>query len=333
MAKIAFSKLNSDYQALFLDGLMSPMLRNFGIIVLHIKSTIYNFTPLSIYFRRIIKLLTLILVTSTISSTANAISAPEYSKLFKNYNGCFILYNLNEHKIISEYNPKNRCNERIAPDSTFKIALSLMAFNQGVINQNTVFKWDGKKGGLPEHEHDQTPNSWLKYSVVWVSQKITPQLGYARIKQYLADFNYGNQDFSGDPGKNNGLTYAWLSSSLKISAEEQLNFLKAMLSNKLPVTNETVANTKKNLYQGKLDNGADYYGKTGSGLHGRNDRETNPSKLRDGWFIGFIEDGAQRYIFVSNLSDETAPASTDKLYSGQIQKSITIKLLNDYFTK
>lgn len=279
------------------------------------------------------KLLTLILATTSLSAAANEITTQEYSQLFKNYKGCFILFSVNEHKIISEYNPKNRCKQRIAPDSTFKIALSLMAFNQGIINQNTVFKWDGKKTELPGWNQDQTPNSWLKYSVLWVSQQITPQLGYNRIKHYLASFAYGNQDFSGDPGKNNGLTHAWLASSLKISAVEQLHFLKAMLSNELPVTHEAVTNTKQNLYQGKLDNGADYYGKTGSGRHGRNERETNPSKLRDGWFVGFIENGTQQYIFVSNLTDKVIPASTDKSYGSALLKPITLKLLNGYFSK
>lgn len=285
------------------------------------------------------KLLTVILATIILSSTANAITTQEYSQLFKSYNGCFILYNLNEHKIVSEYNPNNRCNQQIAPDSTFKIALSLMAFNQGIINQHTVFKWDGKKEGLPDWNQDQTPARWLKYSVLWVSQQVTPQLGYARIKHYLAGFDYGNQDFSGDSDKNNGLTHAWLSSSLKISAMEQLHFLKAMLSNELPISSDAIKNTKKNMYQGKLDNGADYYGKTGSGRHGRSERLTNPSLLRDGWFVGFVETGNQQYIFVSNLTDKNIQATIDKSdgslkpYGSQLLKPITMKLLNDYFVK
>jgi beta-lactamase class D/beta-lactamase class D OXA-1 len=286
------------------------------------------------------KLLTLILTMTSLSAAAQGLTTEKYSQLLKNYNSCFILYNLTQHKIVSEYNPGNYCNQRIAPDSTFKIALSLMAFNQGVINQQTVFKWNGKKEeDFPEWNQDQTPARWLKYSILWVSQQITPQLGSARIKNYLAGFKYGNQDFSGDPGQHNGLTDAWLSSSLKISAVEQLHFLKAMLSNELPVTSEAVAHTKENLYQGKLDHGADYYGKTGSGRHGRNERETNPSKLRDGWFVGFIENGTQQYIFVSNLTDKV-PASTDesygrdglKPYGSAVLKPITLTLLNDYFS-
>ena len=285
------------------------------------------------------KLLALILAATTLSAAASEITPEKYSQLFKNYEACFILYSVNKHKIISEYNPQNHCNQRIAPDSTFKVPLSLMAFDQGIIKQDTVFKWDGKKGILPEHDRDQTPDSWIKYSVLWVSQQITSRLGYAPIKRYLADFNYGNQDFTGDSGKNNGLKYAWLSSSLKVSAVEQLQFLNAMLGNKLPVTHEAIAKTKRNMYLGKLDNGADYYGKTGSGRHGRNERERNPSQLRDGWFIGFVEKGNQKYIFVSNLTDKSVQASIDKSdgslkpFGSQLLKPITMQLLNDYFSK
>ena len=284
------------------------------------------------------KILTIILAIVAVCANAHEITMQEYSTQFKNYNACFILYDVNANKVVSEYSPHHRCDERIAPDSTFKIPLSLMAFDQEMINQNTIFKWDGKKSrAYPDWNHDQTPQSWLQYSVVWVSQQITPQLGYPTIKHYLADFHYGNQNFSGDPGKNNGMTHAWLSSSLKISAIEQLNFLKVMLAHKLPITHEAIENTEKNLYQGKLNCGADYYGKTGSGRHGRNDREKSPSKLREGWYVGFIEKEDQRYIFVSNLTDRF-PAKTNVFGNlspaGSVEsKAITLKLLNDYFSE
>jgi beta-lactamase class D len=185
--------------------------------------------------------------------------------------------------------------------------------------------WE-KKSLVLAWNRDKTPRSWLKYSVVWVSQLITPQLGYARIKHYLAAFDYGNQDFTGDPGKHNSLTKAWLSSSLKISAVEQLNFLNAMLSN------EALENTKQNLYLGKLANGSDYYGKTGSGEH-NNAKEKSAGKLSDAWFIGFFDQNGQRYTFVSNLSDKIASSATNKLPGSTLLKPIIIKILNNYFTK
>lgn len=283
------------------------------------------------------KLIRLVIIISFSNVYAKTIPIKEYAHQFKNYDGCFILYNVSKHKTVNKYNPNNRCSQRIAPDSTFKVALSLMAFNEGIINQKTLFKWDGKKKVLSTHNRDQTPRTWLNDSVVWVSQQITPQLGLARIEQYLADFNYGNQDFSGDVGKHNGLQYAWLSSSLKISALEQLDFLKAMVSYKLPIKKEAVVNTKKNLTQGKLKHGARYYGKTGSGRHGRNEREVNPSLLRDAWFIGFVNEDSQQYIFISNLTDKKPPlAKIDGApipYGSEILKPIALRLLNVYFSE
>jgi beta-lactamase class D len=56
----------------------------------------------------------------------------------------------------------------------------------------------------------------MKHSVVWFSQQIAQYLGQGRLQQYATQFGYGNADFSGDSGKNNGLERAWISSSLKI---------------------------------------------------------------------------------------------------------------------
>jgi beta-lactamase class D len=73
---------------------------------------------------RVSKVIILMLAITTASVYAKTITTEEYSHQFKSYNDCFILYSVNKHKVVSEYNPSNRCNQRIAPDSTFKIALS-----------------------------------------------------------------------------------------------------------------------------------------------------------------------------------------------------------------
>lgn len=212
---------------------------------------------------------------------------------------CFILYDAKNNKQIINYNhPENHCQQRIPPNSTFKIALSLMAFDQQIIKQDTLFKWDGKKRGIAKWNKDQTPQSWEQYSVVWVSQQLTSQLGMNKIKHYLSTFQYGNQDFSGDRGKNNGLSHAWLNSSLKISPEEQLDFLKRMNNFSLAISKSAIQNTKKNLYLGKTANGLALYGKTGS-----NKRMDGSGLLLDGWFIGYAEDKTQRYIVVTTISD------------------------------
>lgn len=268
------------------------------------------------------------------NTMAQEIAIEHFAYAFKGFNACFILYDVDTKQIISEYNPAGRCSERLAPDSTFKIPLSLMAFNQGLINPKTEFKWNGQKGALADWDRDQTPSSWFQYSVVWVSQQLTQKLQLPRIKHYLDGFNYGNKDFNGDPGKSNGLTYAWLSSSLKISGMEQLNFLTALVNQELPLSPDAVNNTVDNMYLGTLENGFKYYGKTGAGLHGRNERDANPSRIRDGWFVGFIDgEKGKKYVFVTNFTDKTVPPENDNAYGSQILKPIVLELLNTYFKK
>ncbi len=259
------------------------------------------------------------------------IAQREFEQRFAGYRACFLLYSLDEARMVSQYNPDGRCAERLAANSTFKIPLSLMAFDQGLITQRTVFPWDGVKRDLPAWNRDQTPQSWLRESTVWVSQRLATQLGRTRVQCYLDGFAYGNRDLSGDPGRDNGLTHAWLSGSLRLSGREQLAFLEAMAEGRLPVSPQAVAATRQNLYLGKLASGADYYGKTGAGRHKTRPGDARPNLRRDGWFVGFVEAKGRRYVFVSNLTDKRPPSPGDKAFGSGILKPIALDLLNRYF--
>ena len=281
-----------------------------------------------------IKKLSLITVLCTVAATTQAtnITQKEYTKQFNNYNACFILYDVNAHKTVAEYNRNNRCNQRIPSNSTFKIAISLIAFDQGLISESTEFKqtWSNNPN-IPNWNHDQTTKTWMAYSIVPISQQITTQVGIAKMQHYMAGFAYGNQDFSGDPGKNNGITNAWLSSSLKISAIEELAFLKGMLNYELPVSNNAIDQTKAILPSDQLKNGLTYRGKTGSGWKNRRADGKNTGHERDGWYVGYVESGTNQYIFVTNLTDKAKPAADKSLFGGEDAKKATVSLLNSYF--
>lgn len=283
--------------------------------------------------KKTLRISSLAIVAALIGPWTTATAAPQapsFNEAFKAFDACFLLYDVNAKKLVAEYNPGGRCKQRIAPDSTFKVPLSLMAFNEKLIDPHTVFKWSGQKYDRQELNRDQTPRSWMQDSVVWVSQDVAPSLGYARIGKYLDDFRYGNLDFTGDIGKNNGLTNAWLSSSLQISAYEQLEFLKAMEAHQLSVSREAIDQTRQNMALGKLENGADIYGKTGAGRHRMRATDRAPGKLRDGWFVGFVEGSGEHYIFVANLTDRQAPGADDRAAGSQILKPIVMRILNEH---
>lgn len=191
------------------------------------------------------------------------------------------------------------CDERISSASTFKVAISLMAFDAGIFTAPDAPEWPFKEGYAdwnPRWKRATTPESWMRDSVVWYSQRATEQLGMARFAAYVDAFDYGNRDVSGDKGKGNGLTQAWLSSSLQIAPIEQVGFLTRMIEGRLPVSAAAVAHTKDLLDQGERAGGWHIYGKTGAGLPFGPDGALLKGQPF-GWYVGWAEKGSERIVF------------------------------------
>jgi len=214
---------------------------------------------------------------------------------------CFIASENN--KIIAQ---EGQCDKRHPPCSTFKIAISLMGFDSKILHDETHPTWDFKPGyidWLDRWKQPHNPKSWIANSCVWYTQIITKKLGMERFTKYTKQFNYGNQDTSGDNGIDNGLTNSWLSSSLTISPEEQMNFLNKLVANKLPVSQDAQEKTKNIMYQETLENGWELYGKTGNGSQ----LDSDGNKIQDrqvGWFVGFVRKSKKVITFAYLIEDE-----------------------------
>ena len=198
------------------------------------------------------------------------------------------------------------CSSQYAPCSTFKIALALMGYDSGILKDELYPEWPFNPdyaAFLESWKAPQNPTTWMKNSCVWYSQVLTPKLGIERFHEYVKNFDYGNQDLSGDKGENNGLTNSWLSSSLEISPEEQAIFLQKLLANALSVSTQAQVMTKNIIYVEDLPYGWKLYGKTGSGFLLNEDR-TKRLELQHGWFIGWIEKNAKKIIFVKHVVDD-----------------------------
>jgi beta-lactamase class D len=221
------------------------------------------------------------------------------------------------------------CDKRYAPMSTFKIPLSLMGFDSGILVDEMHPVWPFKEGYVDWRDvwkQDQTPKSWMKESCVWYSQVLTTKLGMKKFQDYVTKFDYGNKDLTGDKGQNNGLTNAWLSSSLQISAIEQIAFLQKMLTGKLPIKPYAVAMTKNILFVEELKNGWKFYGKTGMGSLLNAFGAKNPD-LYHGWFIGWIEKGDRRIIFSNHIEDDKKEETFASLRAKADAKEKMIKII------
>ena len=143
---------------------------------------------------------------------------------------------------------------------------------------------------------DTNPTDWMRYSVVWYSQRITRALGAEALTRYARAFGYGNADFSGDAGEDNGLERAWIASSLRISPREQAVFLRGLVTEELPASPEAMA-AARGIVECAPVEGWTVCGKTGTAYPRRGDRSFDYGRGW-GWFVGWAEREGQRLVFV-----------------------------------
>lgn len=197
------------------------------------------------------------------------------------------------------------CDQKVTAASTFKIAISIMGYDAGILTDEhspALPFHAGYPDWRPEWRQTIDPTNWIKYSVVWYSQEVTQKLGEDRFRRYVAALHYGNEDVAGDPGKHNGLTRAWLSSSLKISPHEQLAFLEKLVDRQLPVSPHAVDMTSALTRVGILD-GWEVHGKTGTGSPLAADG-THDEAHDYGWFVGWATKAARTIVFARLIQDE-----------------------------
>ena len=197
-----------------------------------------------------------------------------------------------------------RCNERMTPASTFKIPLSLIGFDSGILVDADRPAWPYKQEYQAWNDawkQTTNPRTWLRDSVVWYSQVLTRTLGAARFQEYIDKLAYANRDLSGEPGRNDGLTTAWLSSSLRISATEQVEFVRRMIRRQLPVSRAAIDRTMA-LMPVAVTGGWRVSGKTGTGFVRRADGSNDPDR-QVGWFVGWATREGRTVVFARLLED------------------------------
>jgi beta-lactamase class D len=219
------------------------------------------------------------------NDTLRSVEMPELSSYFKEYNviGSFILYELNRDQYI-RYNPE-RCRQEFLPASTFKILNSLIALETGVIkDENHTLKWDGTKRAVPAWNQDHNLKTAFQNSAVWYYQEIARQVGEARMKEYVTKAQYGNMDIAG------GIDNFWLEGKLRITPEQQIDFLKKLYHGRLPFSERAMSLVKAIMLL----------------------EETPKYKLRGktgwadsiGWLVGYLEQGDNVYFYATNIESE-----------------------------
>lgn len=199
------------------------------------------------------------------------------------------------------------CRTRVTPASTFKIPLAVIGFEAGILTDAHAPVFEFKAGypdwGGPAWHAPTDPTRWLAYSVVWYSQIVAHRLGRAKLEAETARLGFGNADFSGDPGQDNGLDRAWIMSSLKVSPAEQVAFLRRLATRTLPVSAHTLDETGKIVTVTSAGDGWTLHGKTGTALPRRADGSFDEARAY-GWYVGWAQKDGRTLVFARLDQDE-----------------------------
>jgi beta-lactamase class D/2-keto-3-deoxy-L-rhamnonate aldolase RhmA len=202
------------------------------------------------------------------------------------------------------------CSRRTLPASTFKIPHALIALQTHVVTDKTVIKWDGTKRDYPAWNRDQTLESAIRMSAVWVFQQFAVAIGRDRELEHLRAFRYGSASFERD------VTSFWLNGDLQISPIEEVAFLRRMFSYDLPIDRVHIDTVKADLTmpRGRFVNAAGVHDFALRWPEGTVVRVKSGNGTVNGervsWLVGALESGGTPYVFASRARSATRTLDT-----------------------
>ncbi len=199
-------------------------------------------------------------------------------------NGTMVIANLDGTRQFV-YND-SRANTRLPAASTFKILNSLIALDEGTITgPDEVFVWDGQHYDIPDWNQNQTLASAYKVSCVWCYQVIASRID---PKKYLAHIQWAGYGLLVEPFDQ---THFWLDGSLKISALEQIEFLRKLANRSMPYKPASYDTLRDIMIVEKTDT---YTIRAKTGW-------ATSSTPQTGWYVGYVETKNGTWLFALNM--------------------------------
>ena len=224
---------------------------------------------------------------SLLKETSSEVVVPVFKELLDSsqVKGAILVYDLTSDTYYS--NDFEWARQGQLPASTFKITNSIIAFETGVMeNDSSLFTWNGEVRALSIWEQDLVLRDAFHYSCVPCYQEIARSIGSPTMNHFLDTLTYGNMDVSPD-----NIDLFWLQGEYKITPFQQIDFLKRFYNSELPISNRTETIMKRMMI---MEQRTDYTlrGKTGWSIqYGEN----------NGWFVGYIESGNNTIFFATNI--------------------------------
>ena len=183
-----------------------------------------------------------------------------------------------------------RAETPFLPASTFKVFNALVALDTGAVkDEYEVIRWDGIKRQFEGWNRDHSLASAMKFSAVWFYQEMARRAGAQRMQEWIDKAGYGNRAIGG------GIDQFWLRGKLRISAVEQIGFLRRLAHGTLPFSERAQEAVRRITI---VDAAPDYvmHGKTGWALKDGAKRDADL-----GWYVGWVERDGRRWFYALNI--------------------------------
>jgi beta-lactamase class D len=182
---------------------------------------------------------------------------------------------------------RKRAQTGYLPASTFKVFNALVALETGAVkDEYEVIRWDGVERSVGDWNRDHSLASAMKFSVVWFYQEVARRAGAERMQDWISRVGYGNRDIGG------GIDQFWLKGKLRISALEQIGFLRRLAAGSLPFG----ARAHEAVRRISIIEAAPTYV-----LHGKTGwvGTSDPKSL--GWIVGWVDRNGKRWCYALNI--------------------------------
>ncbi|HLY69303.1 MAG TPA: penicillin-binding transpeptidase domain-containing protein [Puia sp.] len=221
----------------------------------------------------------------TLDSLPHEMVRNDFKEFYDEYDvaGIFVLFD-SRKKEYTFYH-KTLFKQPATPASTCNILLTLIGLQEGIIKDENSTIFPVKTSGDSGFNKNLTLKAAFAGNYESFFRQMVKQIGPKRIKYWLDKIDYGNKNTSEHEND------FWLGGSLKITPEEQLDFIMRFYHEDLPFSKQYFQVVKKIMLD-KDSSGCQVYGKRGS-------YKIVSQNTYIGWFVGYLETPNDTYFFVN----------------------------------
>jgi beta-lactamase class D len=219
-------------------------------------------------------------------------TTPDLSSFFGELDGTFVLLDGQSGAYV-RHNPA-RAAQRFAPCSTFKVPNTAILLEAAVVaDPSQTLAYDSTLKQPAQWARDFDLTGAFKASALWYYRAQARRAGMEVERRWVEQFAYGNADTSGGLDGPDGPF--WVDGTLRISANEQVDFLRRFREGRLGLSERTTRLTKAIMVADRSPSWR---------LSAKTGACRPPGEQTTNWYVGYVERGEAVHYFALQIGAE-----------------------------